>query len=179
LSLHRPSEARVEQECRRGVVQPGRHEDAERGRQGFAEMGSKQQRKQLRLVSYFQDRHDAGRGEKRVAPSGPARRLSSWRHIPSPWPRPKTPCQRSRKASGYPPADRAMPRKGKSVNASPRQRGRPVGCWADAAQRPSPPVTRDGSLDRGQKKPAIFNHGGARVPKRRGGGNGQPINRRR
>jgi tetratricopeptide (TPR) repeat protein len=44
---------------------------------------------------------------------------------------------------------------------------------------PSPPVTRDGSLDRGQMKPAIFNHGEARVPKRRGGGNGQPINRRR
>jgi NAD(P)-dependent dehydrogenase (short-subunit alcohol dehydrogenase family) len=29
-------------------------------------MGSKQQRQQLRLVSYFRDRHDAGRGEKRV-----------------------------------------------------------------------------------------------------------------
>ena len=43
---------------------------------------------------------------------------------PLAWPRPKTPCQRSRQASGYPPADRAMPRKGKSVNANPRERGR-------------------------------------------------------
>jgi len=42
---------------------------------------------------------------------------------PSAWPRPKTPCQRSRQASGYPPADRAMSRKGKSVNASPASEG--------------------------------------------------------
>jgi hypothetical protein len=42
---------------------------------------------------------------------------------PSAWPRPKTPCQRSRQASGYPPADRAMSRKGKSVSASPASEG--------------------------------------------------------
>jgi hypothetical protein len=39
---------------------------------------------------------------------------------PLAWPRPKTPCQRSRRASGYPPADRAMPRKGSANPASER-----------------------------------------------------------
>jgi hypothetical protein len=83
--------ARREASCVPVVPTPAshaRHENAEHGRQRFVEMGSKQQRQQLRLVSYFRDRHDAGRGEKRVheAPSGPARRLSLWHRIPSPGP---------------------------------------------------------------------------------------------
>ena len=76
-------------------------------------------------------------------------------------------------------ADRELALLALEDTTSASEPGRPRRMLGRCRSTTFTPVTRDGSLDRGQKKPAIFNHGGARVPKRRGGGNGHPINRRR